>query len=141
MFSDADLPGRSPLFERLRSHGLRTDFRNSQGQLRTLMRLEQSHGVPPSRASTLLEIQRTFEADLIHATRTHQLYLNRLAGRDWPKLPPSAFGSVLLKGESTGPASAHSAESRGRLHCFGDISGSLSREPPRSAIVLLRLAI
>ena len=30
--------------------------------LRTLMRLEQSHGVPPSRASTLLEIQRTFEA-------------------------------------------------------------------------------
>ena len=30
--------------------------------LRTLMRLEQSHGVPPSRSSTLLEIQRTFEA-------------------------------------------------------------------------------
>ena len=32
MFSDVDLPGRSPLFERLRSHGLRTDFRNSRGQ-------------------------------------------------------------------------------------------------------------
>ena len=32
------------------------------GQLRTLMRLEQSHGVPPSRASTLPEIQKTFEA-------------------------------------------------------------------------------
>jgi hypothetical protein len=26
------------------------------------MRLEQSHGVPPSRSSTLLEIQKTFEA-------------------------------------------------------------------------------
>jgi transcriptional regulator with XRE-family HTH domain len=30
--------------------------------LRTLMRLEQSHGVPPSRASTLLQIQKALEA-------------------------------------------------------------------------------
>jgi transcriptional regulator with XRE-family HTH domain len=29
--------------------------------LRTLMRLEQTDGVPASRASTLIEIQRTFE--------------------------------------------------------------------------------
>ena len=27
------------------------------------------------------------------------------------------------------------------MHCFGDISGSFSRKPPRSAIVLLKLAV
>ena len=88
MFSDVDLPGRSPLFERLRSHGLRTDFRNSRGQLRTLMRLEQSHGVPPSRASTLLEIQRTFKRLTSHTN--HQLIQSPCAP-GLAQAAPSAF--------------------------------------------------
>jgi hypothetical protein len=64
------------------------------------------------------------------------------------KQPPSRRSTLsiapprrTLGTPTTDPASGHSAESPGRLHCFGDISGSFSRKPPRSAIVLLRLAV
>ena len=49
--------------------------------------------------------------------------------------------SRTLGTPDTDPPSSHSAELGGQLHCFGDISGSFSRKPPRSAIVLLKLAV
>src|ERR1700722_8245007 len=60
------------------------------------------------------------------------------------KQPPSRGGRVSRSHvalSTTDPPSSHIAESGGHSHCVGDISGSFSRRPLCSAIVLVKLAV